>query len=219
MAAMKVLILGDSHITWLDRFVRATRPGGTDGFVVDGNNCVVRCVARPGATMPLLRSSAVRRLVEAEAAQLVILHVGSNDLDLLPSQQPQAIGMGIFMFAKQLVGQGVRHVVISQVVRRACWRHSRFDDGTRVEDGTRRADDINTFFDAACSGPEPISFWRQQAPLECPENGASGGRSPHERPRKPSSFPQHARHHFHGDESHPVIRSDGRKWRHLCYTT
>ena len=82
---MKVLILGDSHITWLDRFVRATRPGGTDGFVVDGHNCVVRCVGRPGATLPRLHTSAVRRRVEAEAAQIVILHVGGNVLDSLPS--------------------------------------------------------------------------------------------------------------------------------------
>ena len=139
---MKVLILGDSHITWLDRFVRATRPGRTDGFAVDGHNCVVRCV--------------VRRRVDAEAAHVVILHVGGNDLDSLPSQQPQAIGMSVFMFAKQLVGQGVRHVVISQVLRRARWRHS------TVEDGTRRVDAMNEFLDAACSGPEPISFWRHK---------------------------------------------------------
>ena len=156
LAAMKVLILGDSHITWLDRFVRATRPGRTDGFAVDGHNCVVRCVGRPGATLLHLRSCAVRRRVDAEAAHVVILHVGGNDLDSLPSHQPQAIGMSVFMFAKQLVGQGVRHVVISQVVRRARWRHS------TVEDGTRRVDAMNEFLDAACSGPEPISFWRHK---------------------------------------------------------
>ena len=37
----------------------------------------------------------------------------------LPAQQPRAIGMGIFVSTKQLIGHGVRHVVISQVVRRA----------------------------------------------------------------------------------------------------
>ena len=107
MAAMKVLILGDSHITWLDRFVRGTRPSRTDGFVVDGHKCIVRCVARPGASLPRLRNSAIRRLVEVEATELVILHVGSNELDSLPAQQPQAISMGMCMFTKQLISQGV----------------------------------------------------------------------------------------------------------------
>ena len=83
-----------------------------------------------------------------EAAQLVILHVESNDLDSLPAQHRQPIGMDIFMFAKQLISQGVRHVVISQVVRRASWRRARAEDGT------------NEFLDATCSGPEPISFWK-----------------------------------------------------------
>ena len=89
---------------------------------------------------------------------LVVLHIGGNDIDQ-PTVTPAnavGIGMDIYMFAKELLLSGVKRVVISQVVGRAAWRNC------TEEDGAKRVASINEFLEAACGGTDKIALWKHK---------------------------------------------------------
>ena len=157
--ALKVLIVGDSNVYWLWRFASAALPtqfGVATEFGVDGHNCNVHCLGTRGATLDSLSSPAGRQRIASEAADVIVLHIGGNDIDCVRGDPPQAVGMRMFMFAQYLVKMGAKQVVISQIVRRARWRHS------TTEDGAAKVTCINEFLLAACDPPGPISFWQHR---------------------------------------------------------
>ena len=126
-----VAIVGDSHVHWLNRFVsdgELTRPGTPAGWALDKSNCRVRCFGRRGATLRTARALVPQ--ITAQSPDIVVLHVGGNDIDCQYGPPPQAVGMAVFCFAKTLVARGVKRVVISQIIRRDSWRHFSFENGT-----------------------------------------------------------------------------------------
>ena len=83
-------------------------------------------------------------------------NVSGNDIDCRSGSPPQAVGMGVFCFAKTLIATGVKRVVISQVIRRDSWRH------LSLEVGNARTACINEFLMAACGGDDNIVFWQHR---------------------------------------------------------
>ena len=158
-----VLLLGDSHIVWLDRF--AASPGvarrgadGGRGFALSEHNCVVSYVGRRGATLSRIRTRATRAMRMEGRFDLVVLHIGGNDIDQPTVTPANAVGIGMqtYMFAKELLLSGVKRVVISQVVRRAAWRNC------TEEDGAKRVANLNEFLEAACGGTDKIALWKHK---------------------------------------------------------
>ena len=159
----KVLLLGDSHIFWLDRFAESSGvarrgPNGNangghgHGFALSEHNCVVSCVGRRGATLSRIRTRATRAMIMEGQFDLVVLHIGGNDIDQPTVTPANAVGIGMqtYMFAKELLHSGVKRVVISQVVRRAAWRNC------TEEDGAKRVASINELLEAVCGGADKI---------------------------------------------------------------
>ena len=152
-----VVIVGDSQVHWLGRFVsdgEMTRPGTPAGWALDKANCTVCCLGRRGATLRTVR--AMGPMIAARSPEIVVIHVSGNDIDCRSGSPPQAVGMAVFCFAKTLIATGVKRVVISQVIRRDSWRHfSR-------EVGNARTACINEFLMAACGGDDNIVFWQHR---------------------------------------------------------
>ena len=160
----KVLVLGDSHIHWLQRFI-------ADDLALCPHdlhltNCEVGYKGIRGGTVASLRSS-FDFSKGATKPDAVILHIGGNDIDNASSIPPQFVGMQLYIFAKELVAAGVANVIVCQVIRRRSWRNFDF------QEGARHVTCINEFLAAACSGLEHIAFWKHRgmwqegAPIFC----------------------------------------------------
>ena len=170
---LKVLVHGHSHVYWLDRFIHTDRPNGP---VMQRNlalcDCDVVFLGIRGATVLSLHTGAVLRQVRHIDPDIVILHVGGNDIDNKSGPPPQLVGMRIYTLAQTLVQQGVGTVMVSQVVRRNRWRHF-----SHME-GTERVARINEFLVAACSGVKNVFMWKHRG-MWPPERGLFRGDGVH----------------------------------------
>ena len=104
-----VVIIGDSHLHWLGRFVsdgEMIRPGTPTRWALDKANCSVRCIGRRGAPLHTIR--AMSPLIAAQSPEIVVMHVSGNDIDCRSGSPPQAVGMAVFCFAKTLIAMGVK---------------------------------------------------------------------------------------------------------------
>ena len=75
----KAVIVGDSHVYWLNRFLESAgpswvRPGVSADFAVDGHGFEVEYVGRRGATVRSLRSEEHWERFALLRPQLVLLH-------------------------------------------------------------------------------------------------------------------------------------------------
>ena len=104
----KAVIIGDSHVYWLNRFLDSAGPswvwpGVSADFAVDDHGFEVEYVGHRGATVRSLRSKEHWEHFALLRTQLVLLHAG--------------IAWELLDFATDLVASGVGHVVIGQLIR------------------------------------------------------------------------------------------------------
>ena len=130
-----VLVLGDSHVYWLEQFIahdllllRYPQPA-------HGVNAIdIEYGGTRGGTVSSMRRDAVFRSGGRDLPHAVILMVGGNDLDKCG------------------------HVTVCQVLRRnSSWRNFSY------QEGANRVSDINEFLLAACSEPGKVAFWKHRA--------------------------------------------------------
>ena len=151
-----VLVLGDSHVYWLEQFIahdllllRYPQPA-------HGVNAIdIEYRGTRGGTVSSMRRDAVFRSGGRDLPHAVILMVGGNDLDK-SGVPPQFVGMEIFTLARDLVSCGINHVTVCQVLRRNSWRHFSY------QEGANRVSGINEFLLAACSEPGKVAFWKHR---------------------------------------------------------
>ena len=76
---------------------------------------------------------------EAELPQIVVLSADGNDNDSTGSGASRTleVGMALYDYAQALIQQGVKLVVVCQMVRRQRWRQ------LTLEEGKARVTDIN----------------------------------------------------------------------------
>ena len=132
-------ILGDSHVFWLTKIVRATDVRYS-GYLLECMDC---------ATAFHEGNGSLRRKLASAMPSVVVLSVGGNDLDHAGTPQTLKIGMRL------LVTLGVKRVVVCQIVRRQSWRHISY------EEGTARLTEVNEFLRAVCDDRH-VSFWRHK---------------------------------------------------------
>ena len=152
----RALIMGYSHIFWLQRFIESAWPRVSLNFAVEGHGCCVHYIGVCGARLPSLRTDEQWERIYILRPQLVVLHVGGNDLDSLASPSPQQVGAQLVEFANELVVVGVSHVVICQLIWCDSWRHF------STEVGAALVACVNDFVKAACEGCKQVSFWKHK---------------------------------------------------------
>ena len=162
----KAVIIGDSHVYWLNRFLDSAGPswvwpGVSADFAVDGHGFKVEYVGRRGATVRSLQSEEHWERFALLRPQLVLLHAGSNDVS--SGGSPQQIAWELLDFATDLVASGVGHVVIGQLIRRKNWR-----DLTAIE-GAARTVMVNEVIRAECQQCHQVSFWKHKGFLNSQE--------------------------------------------------
>ena len=145
----RALVLGDSHVYWLERFANDQNLPGTTMRISE-----IRLEGIRGGGIESVKQVRITNLIRAFAPDIVVLHVGGNDID--GHKAPQLIGMRLYELAKSLIARGVRHVIICQIVRRQKWRHF------SPEQGAMAAVAANEFLAAVCDGCADISFWKHK---------------------------------------------------------
>ena len=156
VSKVNVLMLGDSHVHWLSKFVAAEMPLCQQDLAVSG--CEINYRGVRGGTVTSLRNDAILGLRASGPGQpdVVIIHAGGNDIDNTGGDPPQLVGMHLYTLARDMVLCGVKHVIVCQVIRRNSWRHLTYSEGAT------RVSCINEFLLAACSGLQSISFWQHR---------------------------------------------------------
>ena len=152
------LVLGDSHVYWLGRFVANSMVRFGSGPDFMGDNCRIRFNGFRGGSVDSLER--VTSLLAAGIPRVIILAIGGNDIDSV-TDHPLLVGMRVFELAKSLVSRGVERVVVTQVVHRQSFRH------LSVAEGSRRVVAINEFLAVVCA-TEHIRFWKHKGMWNSP---------------------------------------------------
>ena len=147
-----VLVLGDSHVYWLEQFVAHDLLLFSYPQDVNAIDIVYR--GNRGGTVSSMRCD-VFRARRHDLPHAVIVMVGGNDIDKC-DVPPQRVGMEVYTLARDLVRCGVNHVTVCQVLRRNSWRHFSY------QEGADRVSCVNEFLLAACGGPGNVAFWKHR---------------------------------------------------------
>ena len=122
-----VLVLGDNHVYWLERFVTSAEVDFALGSFREGRDCRIAFKGcRDGTVTTMAKNRGLDRLLEAELPAVVVLSVAGNAIDTTASMGSLTtleVGMQLYNFAQVLVQRGIQQVVVCQVVRRKSWRH------------------------------------------------------------------------------------------------
>ena len=151
---MKVLLVGHSHVVWLEHYLR----GAPQNFGL--SEVEISYLGVRGGRVATFKNKLdeVARL----APDIIIMHLGGNDLE--SDRPPQQVGMELYELAKDYKKLGVKHVTVCKIIRRAQWRH------LSVNEGNARVIIINEFLSAVCDGYREIYSWRHRG-LWQPDNG------------------------------------------------
>ena len=148
-----VLVLGNSHVYWLEQFVahdlllfRYPQDVNAIDIVYRGNR---------GGTVSSMRCDTMFRARRHDLPHAVIVMVGGNDIDKC-DVPPQRVGMEVYTLARALVRCGVNHVTVCQVLHRNSLRHFSY------QEGADRVSCVNEFLLAACGGPGNVAFWKHR---------------------------------------------------------
>lgn len=151
---ISVLCIGHSHVSWLRTFVESADLFA--GFEVQGRPCDVQFLGHRGATLETFLAPAMMARIVSCRADVIVIHLGGNDLDGRSYPDPIMVAIDIQRLAVRLLGTGVRRVVVCQICRRQRWRNSSYAVGAD------RVVQINRYLDAFCSDTDGISFWRHK---------------------------------------------------------
>ena len=125
-------------------------------FAVWGHACDVRYLGLRGAIASSLRAPAVRSQIASFGADVVVLHVGGNDLDGKSAPDPCVVACDLQRLASELLAMGVSRVAVCQVVRRQWWQNFSF------EEGVARVITLNEKLESLCKGVDGMFFWRHK---------------------------------------------------------
>ena len=149
-----VLILGDSYVVWLERFIDSSAFPFCTGLPFEAADCRIQFAGfrgGGGGGGAALRLSVTMTLSPVEMPSIVVLCLGGNDV-YGNSGNVLVVGMRLYEYAQSLVAMGVKHVVVCQIIRHQCVRRLSWDEGTQ------RVLEINEFL-RAVSDTDRLSFW------------------------------------------------------------
>ena len=154
--ALKILVLGDSHVYWLGAFgdTVGSRAGFRD-FSVGVQPCAVEFLGLRGGSVTSIRSPDVMSRVAAYQPDVVILSVAGNDLDKRYAN-PEAVTASLQLLMMELLAVGVRLVAVCQLVRRRKWRNFSFAVGSA------RVQQINASLAEFCQRTRGVLYWRHK---------------------------------------------------------
>ena len=107
ISSVKVLVLGHTHVYCLGAFAGSASPSGLFAdFAVLGHACDVYYLGLRGATASSVRAPAVRSQIVSYGADVVVLHVGGNDLVGKSAPRHMRGGMRLATCCVRTVGYG-----------------------------------------------------------------------------------------------------------------
>ena len=149
-----VLVLGDSHVYWLEQFVAHDLL--LFRYPQDGNAIDIVYSGKRGGTVSSMHRDAMFRARRHDLKHAVIVMMGGNDVDKC-RVPPQRVGMEVYKLAHDLVCCDVNNVPVCQVLRRNSWRHYTY------QEGADRVPCVNEFLLAACGGPGNVAFCKHRS--------------------------------------------------------
>ena len=154
---LSILVLGDSHVSWLDSFIISD--GLADRFgelEMEGRACHVQYLGIHGATVATFLNPNMRAKIESFHPDAAVICLGGNSIAGSGLPDLALVALDIHRLVARLVQYGVRSVAVCQVVRRLKWRNVTF------EVGAARADRLNAYLKAFSEDMPFVFFWRHK---------------------------------------------------------
>ena len=152
---LNVLIIGHSHVYWLEKFVDAS--GLLANFEKREYKCKISFLGIRGATVSPLRGVGVMARIRQHSPHIVLVMLGGNYICSRSSCSPHLVASGLCLLATELLAIGVQQAGVCQIEHRGKWRHC------SVEEGTARADSVNVKLDAECQGSVSQFYWHHKS--------------------------------------------------------
>ena len=154
--ALKILVLGDSHVYWLGAFGDAVGSRAClRDFTVGVQPCAVKFMGLRGGSVTSIRSPEVMSRVCAYQPDVVILSLGGNDLDKRYANT-EAVTANLQLLMMELLAIGAQRVAVCQLVRRRKWHNFSYDVGCA------RVQQVNEWVAEFCKRTEGVFYWRHK---------------------------------------------------------
>ncbi|KAK2188797.1 hypothetical protein NP493_121g04040 [Ridgeia piscesae] len=149
-------LLACSKASWDPMLVGPTSANLFGNFEVAGRPCELAYEGIRGATVATLLSPTVMSRVVARRADIVVLHIGGNDICGRAASPPIMVALDGLRLRRRLLEAGTRRVVVCQVCRRSRWR------GLSYEDGAAQVIEINRYLEAFCRDSDGVFCCRHK---------------------------------------------------------
>ena len=149
---LNILVLGDSHVFWLDSFI--TSDGLAERFgelQMEDRACHVEYLGIRGATVATFLNPNMRAKIESFHPDAAVICLGGNSIAGSGPPDLAMVAIDIHRLVARLVQSGVL-----SVVRRLKWRNVSF------EVGAARADQLNSYLKAFSEDMPFVFFWRHK---------------------------------------------------------
>ena len=159
VSPLNVLILGDSHVFWLDYFVRSAGLAELFGELkIEGRACHVVYLGIRGATVATFLTLNMRAQIESFHPDAAVICLGGNSISGSGPPDLVMVAIDIHRLVARLVQSGVRSVTVCHVCRSLIWRNASF------EVGAARAAQLNSHLEAFADDMPCVFFWRHKCP-------------------------------------------------------
>ena len=158
VSPLNILDLGDSHVFWLDSFLRSAGLVELLGELqISGRVCHVEYLGIRGATVATFLTPTLRARIDSFHPDAAVICLGGNSISGSDQSDLVMVALDIHRLVARLVQSGVRSVAVCQVCLRLKWRND-----VSFEVGATRVAQLNSHLEAFSGDMPYVFFWRHK---------------------------------------------------------
>ena len=158
VSPLNILVLGDSHVFWLDSFLRSAGLTELLGELhISGRPCRVEYLGIRGATVATFLTPTLRARIDSFHSDAAVICLGGNSISGSDQSDLVMVALDIHRLVARLVQSGVRSVAVCQVCLRLKWRND-----VSFDVGATRVAQLNSHLEAFSGDMPYVFFWRHK---------------------------------------------------------
>ena len=158
VSPLNILVLGDSHVFWLDSFVHT---GGLAELLgelqIRGRVCRMEYLGIRGASVATFLTPTLRARIDSFHPHAAMICLGGNSISGSDQTDLVMVALDIHRLVARLVRSGVRSVAVCQVCMRLKWRND-----VSFEVGAAWVAQLNSHLEAFYGDMPYVFFWRHK---------------------------------------------------------
>ena len=161
VSPLNILVLGDSHVFWLDSFLRSAGLVELLGELqISRRVCRVEYLGIRGATVATFLTHTLRARIDSFHPDAAVICLGGNSISGSDQSDLVMVALDIHRLVARLVQSGVRSVAVCQVCLRLKWRND-----VSFEVGATRVAQLNSHLEAFSGDMPYVFFFRRHKRL------------------------------------------------------